>query len=133
MLFLPALLRSLVNTDGVRFAVDFAGEFTSLPYFRHVLELLLLAAIEQDQKRCNALKSNNGSAITANQLDSATDAILPSTIEFLDYFSEARDAVIACARKCEAEVWPALFDVVGPPRDLFNVSCSTSPCAFSAA
>lgn len=87
-----------------------------------MLELLLLEAIEQDQKRHTTMKSNNKSIMTTSQQDCPIDAILPSTIEFLDHFPESQDAVIACARKCEAEVWPTLFELVGSPRDLFNVS-----------
>ena len=48
--------------------------------------------------------------------------VLPLVVEFLDHFPQALDVVVGCARKTEVARWGFLFDVVGPPRDLFEVS-----------
>lgn len=47
--------------------------------------------------------------------------MLERTIEFLDYFDVSLDVVVGCARKIEVTRWPRLFDVVGPPKSLFEV------------
>ena len=49
--------------------------------------------------------------------------VLPLVVEFLDHFPQALDVVVGCARKTEVARWGFLFDVVGPPRDLFEVRC----------
>ena len=64
-----------------------------------------------------------------NQAESESDtdasddeSVLSRTIEFLDYFDAALDVVVGCARKIEMTRWPRLFDVVGNPKHLFDVS-----------
>lgn len=47
--------------------------------------------------------------------------VLPLVVEFLDHFPQALDVVVGCARKTEVARWDFLFDVVGNPRDLFEV------------
>jgi hypothetical protein len=58
---------------------------------------------------------------TEHEEDSSSVGLV-EVIQFLDHFPQSTAAVIACARKSEAEMWPTLFDVVGSPRDLFDVS-----------
>lgn len=53
--------------------------------------------------------------------------LLPLVVEFLDHFPQALDVVVGCARKTEVARWGFLFDVVGPPRDLFEVSDALDP------
>lgn len=53
-----------------------------------------------------------------------TGDLLSKTIEFLDYFDVALDVVVGCARKTEMTRWKRLFDVVGNPKFLFEVSYS---------
>ena len=48
--------------------------------------------------------------------------VLPTVIEFLDYFDAALDVIVGCARKTEVTRWKRLFDIVGNPKTLFEVS-----------
>lgn len=50
--------------------------------------------------------------------------LLPLAIEFLDHFDTALDVVVGCARKTEMTRWRRLFDIVGNPKSLFEVSHS---------
>jgi RAB6A-GEF complex partner protein 1 len=48
--------------------------------------------------------------------------VLPTVVEFLDHFDEALDVIVKCARKTEVTRWPRLFEIVGSPQSLFEVS-----------
>jgi hypothetical protein len=54
------------------------------------------------------------------------DAVLPIVVDFLDHFAEALQVVVNCARKTEITRWGYLFQFVGKPRDLFEVSFALS-------
>lgn len=97
-----------------------------MPYFGHVLEVLLLQALDREDAAIR--KKSRGHRLpdtdpdkTEHEGDSSSVG-LAEVIQFLDHFPQSTAAVIACARKSEAEMWPLLFDVVGSPRDLFDVS-----------
>lgn len=124
-LFLPKLLKSLLGIHGLEAAVAFGRRFAHLPYFRHVLEVLLLEALEEEDavmhKRPPDRRVEQSPPVhTDNETDSFSSG-LPQVVQFLNRFAQSTSAIIACARKSEAELWPRLFDVVGSPRNLFNV------------
>ena len=50
------------------------------------------------------------------------EGVLPAVVEFLDYFDAALDVIVGCARKTEVTRWKRLFDIVGNPKTLFEVS-----------
>lgn len=127
ILFLPTLFKNLLEEEGLDFAVTFGGKFADLPYFGHVLEVLLLQALEQED--ADLRKRSKGHRLpeegqNRNDKNGSSNIGLSEVIQFLDHFPQSRTAVIACARKCEAELWPVLFDIVGSPRNLFDVGPS---------
>ena len=85
----------------------FATHYQELIYFAHALEILLHTVVES---RIDV----------ESTLDSAADALLTKTVEFLDHFDVALDVVVGCARKTEMARWKWLFDVVGSPKTLFE-------------
>lgn len=60
--------------------------------------------------------------VTPRPVPSPAAAVLPRVVEFLDHFEESLEVVAGCARKTEISRWEHLFDTVGRPRDLFEVS-----------
>jgi len=78
-------------------------------FFAHALEILLHTVIESDV----SLEAEDEAATSG-------DAILSTTVEFLDHFDAALDVVVGCARKTEMTRWPRLFSIVGNPKTLFE-------------
>ena len=91
----------------------FASNYQHLVFFAHALEILLNSVVEDD---ASGTPQQNGAETNVSQ------GLLPITIEFLDHFDESLDIVVGCARKIEMTRWPRLFDVVGSPQSLFEVS-----------
>lgn len=85
-------------------------------FFAHALEILLHTVVESD-----------ASLEAEKEADSSRDAVLSTTVEFLDHFDAALDVVVGCARKTEMTRWRRLFSIVGNPKALFEV------CAFFCA
>lgn len=88
--------------------MQFATHYRNLVFFAHALEVLLHSVLEMEEDE--KLSEENG------------DTLLTSTIEFLDHFDQALQVVVGCARKTEMVRWRRLFDVVGNPQSLFEVS-----------
>jgi RAB6A-GEF complex partner protein 1 len=60
-------------------------------------------------------------------ISNTSDALLRTTVHFLDHFDVALDVVVGCARKTELTRWRRLFDVVGNPKTLFEVRFDHCP------
>ncbi len=101
-MFLPAVLRYHLEHQHTDSAVLLASCYDQLVYFAYALEVLLYRV-----------------------LDDEDGSLLRSTIEFLDFFPQSLDIVVACARKTETTKWSDLFAVAGEPRDLYAVSVSS--------
>lgn len=75
--------------------------------------MLLHTVVESD-----VATISNGDSETAE----SPNEVLPAVIEFLDHFDASLDVVVGCARKTELTRWRHLFNVVGNPKGLFEVS-----------
>lgn len=108
-LFLHHVLRFHLGRSQVSEAVAFASHYQNLVFFSHALEILLHTVIESEAD--------------LNEPESPTsDDLLHVTVEFLDHFDAALGVVVGCARKTEMARWRRLFDIVGNPKALFEVS-----------
>ena len=72
----------------------------SLPYFAHSLEILLRQTTETSD---------------------AKSGFAEGVIGLLDRFPQGLDVAAAYTRKTEAEHWNSLFNLIGDPKDLFEV------------
>jgi RAB6A-GEF complex partner protein 1 len=102
------ILRFHLEAGQVEEAVSFASHYQHLVFFAHALEILLHTVVESE-------------ATSGDVTTDAEESILPSVIEFLDYFDVALDVVVGCARKTEMTRWRRLFNIVGDPKTLFEV------------
>jgi hypothetical protein len=121
-LFLHHVLRFHLSNSQLSEAILFASHYQHLVYFAHTLEILLHGVLEDEADA-------RGSSPTPGGDDSGTAAastpggdVLPRVVDFLDHFPDSMQVVVACARKTEVARWSYLFDVVGKPRDLFEVN-----------
>lgn len=117
-LFLHHVLRFHLTKSQGKEAVVFASHYQHLVYFAHALEILLHAVLEDE---ADARPSRPATPAPAGEIAADENAVLPRVVDFLDHFDEALQVVVGCARKTEVARWSFLFDVVGKPRDLFEV------------
>ena len=114
-LFLQHVLRVHLENGQLNEAVSFAYHYQHLVFFAHALEILLHSVVEEDA----SLYHHDPSKTPEAQGKQST---LSNTVNFLDYFDAALDVVVGCARKIEMTRWPRLFEIVGNPKSLFEVS-----------
>jgi RAB6A-GEF complex partner protein 1 len=96
--------------------VAFASNYQHLVFFAHSLEVLLHTVLEAGTQSDSDLAAETPASTLSE------NGVLPLAIEFLDHFDSALDVVVACARKTEMSRWRGLFDIVGNPKTLFEVS-----------
>jgi hypothetical protein len=113
----------------IKDAVKLASQYRTLVFFAHALEILLHTVVEADSEPSGSVSASTEPMGVIQEEDEDQeddedeDKLLRTVIAFLDFFDNALDVVVRCARKTEMTRWPRLFAVAGDPADLFEVGC----------
>ncbi|OSX67794.1 hypothetical protein POSPLADRAFT_1042987 [Postia placenta MAD-698-R-SB12] len=117
-LFLNHVLLFHLENRQLKEAILFSSHYQHLVFFAHALEMMLHTVVEADASANHDRRSGEETA--------RNPELLPDTVDFLDHFDVALDVVVGCARKIEMTRWPRLFDIVGNPKQLFELCLSSN-------
>lgn len=103
-IYLHHILRQLLRRDQDSHAMKIAEACQDLPYFSHVVELMLHEVLENE----------------AGVFRDPENALMPKVAAFIKTFPNYLDIIVRSARKTEMAKWKYLFSVVGEAKSLFE-------------
>ena len=120
--FIHRLLRQLLKRNLGVYALEIATSCRQLPYFSHILELLLHDVLDEEATSSEPIPGLLlFSPVSSNIMSLFSDPLLPRVVAFIHEFPEYLETIVHCARKTELAFWNLLFSVSHHPRELFKM------------